>query len=184
MATLSRSLTIVLLASAIGVLAGAASPSLASAQRQNKIDTIRVDIHADLGWWWAFGTGFRLDIPLVADGFIDRVEDEFALSVGVEAAFVNWRNDRCNAYGCWGDWSVWPHVVAQWNFYLNESWSIFPELGGAFGFHDCGPADDRGVCPTGSPVIGFGARWHFAPPRVALLFRLIYPFGGQIGINF
>ncbi len=160
----------------------------ASAQHRgaadNKIHTVRIDLHVDLGWWWAFGSGARVDIPIVPDGFLDSIEDEFALSVGLEAGFVRWNDHRCGNYGCFNDWSIWPHVVAQWNLYVADKWSIFPELGGGVAIYDCGPANDHRVCVTGSPVVGFGARWHFAPPRVALLMRIIYPFGFQFGITF
>jgi hypothetical protein len=152
---------------------------------QNKIDGIRFDVHADIGWWWAFGVGFRAELPIVPDGFIERVDDELAISFGGDVAFVAWNDNRCNRYGCWGDWSVWPMVAAQWNFYLTEEWSVFPELGGTVVIYDCD--NDMGnatACVSGSPLIGFGARWHFAPPRIALLMRIIYPFGGQIGITF
>jgi hypothetical protein len=170
----------------LGIVAFAAVPSNAEAQRGNKIDSVRFDVHASLGWWWAFGAGFRVDIPLVADGFIDgRVEDEFAITFGVEGQFVSWGNNRCNGYGCWGDWSVWPNVAAQWNFYLNDKWSIFPELGLAVAIYDCDRnPGNRGACASASPMFNFGARYHFAPPRFALLLRASYPFGFQVGITF
>jgi hypothetical protein len=149
---------------------------------RNKIDTVRFDVHGTLGWWWAFGLGFRVDIPIVPDGFIEQLDDELAITFGGEFQFVNWDNNRgCNGYGCWGDWSIWPMVAAQWNFYLTEKWSVFPELGFTVGIHECNGGN---VCPTASPVVSFGARWHFAPPRLALLFRLSFPFGLQVGLNF
>jgi hypothetical protein len=171
----------------VGAVVLCFTPSLAKAQRGNKIDSVRFDVHASLGWWWAFGAGFRVDIPLVPDGFIDgHVEDEFAITFGVEGQFVRWNDYRCNGrYGCWGDWSVWPDVAVQWNFYLNQKWSIFPELGLAVAIYDCDKGmGNRGACATASPLISFGARYHFAPPRVALLLRVSYPFGFQVGITF
>jgi hypothetical protein len=168
------------------LLGSLGAPASAEAQRDNKIDGVRFDVHASIGWWWAFGAGFRVDIPILPDGFIDgRVEDEFAISFGGEAQFVNWENRRCNRYGCWGDWSIWPAVAAQWNFYVHDKWSIGPELGFAVAIYDCNRGmGNRGVCASASPLVAFAAHWHFAPPRLALLFRASYPFGFQIGLNF
>ncbi len=182
--------TTILAVAFAAVATSLASASTVEAQRNNKIDGVRFDVHGDLGWWWAFGAGFRVDIPIVPDGFINgRVEDEFAITFGGEAMFVNWDGwngaRRCNRYGCWGDWSIWPEVAAQWNFYVNDKWSLFPELGLTVGIYDCDKGMGvRGVCASPSPLVSFGARWHFAPPRLALLFRVSYPFGFQIGLNF
>ncbi len=152
---------------------------------QTHIQGVRIDVHGTIGWWWALGLGARVDIPIVGDGFIETLDDEFGISLGADIAFVSWTYDhRCEGYGCWNDWSLWFPVVAQWNFYLTPEWSVFPELGGAFVLYDCGPNDAKGVCALGSPVVSFGARWHFAPPRVALLLRVTFPFGAQIGITF
>jgi hypothetical protein len=160
-------------------VAGAQPPG---ANGENKIDTVRFDVHGTIGWWWAFGLGFRVDIPIVPDGFVDTLDDELAITFGGDVQFVNWDNNRaCARYGCWGDWSIWPLVAAQWNFYLTPDWSIFPELGLTVAAHECNGGN---VCVSASPLVSFGARWHFAPPRLALLFRLSFPFGLQIGLNF
>jgi hypothetical protein len=180
-----RRTTLLALAISAALLASLGAASTAEAQRNNKIDSVRFDAHASIGWWWAFGAGFRVDIPIVPDGFISgRVEDEFAISFGLEAQFVNWENRSCNRYGCWGDWSIWPEVAAQWNFYVHEKWSIGPELGFAVAIYDCFDGPNRRVCASASPLIGFAAHWHFAPPRLALLLRASYPFGFQVGLNF
>jgi len=171
-----------LAALAIVAVTSAVQAQPPGANGQNKIDSVRFDVHAMIGWWWAFGAGFRVDIPIVPDGFIDSLDDEFAITFGGEAAFVNWDNNRgCSRYGCWGDWSIWPVVAAQWNFYLTPKWSIFPELGLAVAIHECNGGN---VCASASPLVSFGARWHFAPPRVALLLRVTFPFGFQVGLNF
>jgi hypothetical protein len=55
----------------------------------------------------------------------------------------------------------------------------------AVAIYDCDKGmGNRGACATASPLISFGARYHFAPPRVALLLRVSYPFGFQVGITF
>jgi hypothetical protein len=169
----------------VTLLSSTASAQPDGAGGQTHIQTVRIDVHATIGWWWALGLGARADIPIVADGFVESLDDEFAISAGIDVAFVSWRYDqRCDGYGCWNDWSVWFPVLAQWNVYLSPEWSVFPELGGAFVLYDCGPPGFTGVCASGSPLISFGARWHFSPPRMSLLLRAAYPFGVQVGITF
>jgi hypothetical protein len=155
------------------------------ADGRNKIDAVRFDVHGSFGWFWALGVGGRVEFAIVPDGFIDSLDDELAISVGADAQFFGW-NDRsfCTGYACFGDWSVWTPVTAQLNIYLTPDWSVFPELGGAVGFYDCGPTNNRGVCVTGTPVVGVGGRWHFAPERLSLLVRISYPFGLQAGLVF
>lgn len=152
------------------------------ANGRNKIQTVRFDVHGSFGWWWALGVGFRAEIPIVPRGFIRSLDDEFAVTFGGDVQFFAWNDGAsCNGYGCWGDWSAWPEAAAQWSFYLTPKWSVFAEAGLAVGVHECGGGD---VCASASPLVGVGARWHFAPPRVALLFRLNHPFGAQIGLTF
>jgi len=183
-ASTAQALAVVLAVLAITAVAEAQPPGN---NGRTHIQGVRFDVHATLGWWWAFGAGFRVDIPIVPDGFIDSMDDEFAITFGGDAQFVNWSNGGCGGrgrYGCWGDWSVWPEVAAQWNFYLTPKWSIFPELGLAIGIHDCDRGPQNDVCVTAAPLVSFGARYHFAPPRVALLLRVSFPFGFQVGLNF
>jgi len=182
--------------SALAVSAAAlADPSPADAQRRvraRKIDGVRFDAHLNAAWHAAFGVGMRIDIPIVEDGFIDGVEDEFALSPGFDAYFLSWSR-RCHQHGgdrhCHGDtydgFAFWTGLLGQWNFYLSEDWSVFPELGFVVGFFDeyyhDGFQDTARffVRPSGS----VGARWHFTD-RNALLFRVNWPAGAQFGITF
>lgn len=180
--------------SALVVLCTLAAAADAEAQRRGrarKIDGVRFDVHLDLGWHEAFGVGFRVDIPIVPDGFLSggSIEDELAISPGLDLFFWAW-HDRHH-----GDhdqlrhhdgWSVMPLVAVQWNLYLNESWSIFPELGIASAWwtydHCHGGCHDHAYLRF-YPLASFGARWHFSD-RNALLFRLSWPVGFQFGITF
>lgn len=167
-----------------------ASGAEAQRGRGRMIQGVRPEVHLDFGWHGAFGVGFRVDIPIVPDGFIDGVDDEFALSPGAEFFFFSYYNN----HGVRGHYyydeglAVWPLLAAQWNFYLNEDWSIFPELGIAMIFYththrvsDFG--DETHSHIAFDPFFGFGARWHFNA-RNALLMRLSWPAGFQIGITF
>lgn len=165
--------------------------------RARKIDGVRFDVHLDLGWHQAFGVGFRAEIPIVPDGFIrrGRVTDELAISFGGEFFFWTFHghhhdHDDDHHHNTLGDHdgiSVMPLAVAQWNLYVNEEWSFFPELGAGFawwGYEHC----HGGSCHDHSyfrayPVISAGARWHFSD-RNALLFRVSWPVGFQFGITF
>lgn len=188
-----RANLIVALIAALGTLATAADvEAQRRGQRGRSIDGVRFDAHLDVGWWGAFGAGFRVDIPIVPDGFIDRMHDELAISFGGEVFFWTWYNER----DYWGRGHGYydyhhegvafaPVAAAQWNFYLNESWSLFPELGIATFIFWHRHEQDR---PTHghfrvSPLASFGARWHFSD-RNALLFRATWPVGFQVGITF
>jgi hypothetical protein len=161
-----------------------AVPSAAMAQDHhgpdhNQIVGVRGDIHGSLDRWGVIGVGARADIPLVSDGFIQgNVHDELALSLGADLLL-----SPVDPYYYGGGAYLIPIAALQWNFYLGDRWSIFPELGLAFhiGF------DDYSWNGHGSlyaePDLGFGARYHFSA-RNALLLRLSSPGGFQVGITF
>lgn len=156
---------------ALGVLAGSVSvPSGVAAQESIMIDGVRPELHLGLDWEAAIGLGARLDIPIVADGFIHSLTDELALSPGAELYF----DDHGD-----GELSIGGVLAAQWNFYLNPEWSVFPELGLTLIFRD----RDRGADLALRPLFAGGARYHFGR-RNALLLRLAWPYGVQLGITF
>lgn len=169
----------------LAVVVAALSASDAEAQRgRHHIDGIRPEVHFDLGLHGYFGVGFDLEIPLVSDGFLDGVDDEFAIVPGLDFLFFDYRYDG-DGYGGFG---FAPNLTFQWSFYVSDKWSVFPELGFVVLF----TTDDRNPYYRGygpdrrvwvDPVAAFGARWHFSD-RNALTFRIGYPFGFQIGITF
>ena len=194
-----RKLTFI--AATLAALATLVAASDADAQRRRgprfsqgrAIDGVRIDVHGTLAWYGGLGGGLRVDIPIVPNGFIEGIHDELAISFGGEIFFWAWY--ACNRRNCGdGYWdyrhdgvAVMPLGAAQWNFYLNESWSLFPELGFAAWLfwhdHDGGGPDDTHGHFRASPLISFGARWHFTE-RNALLFRATWPVGFQFGITF
>lgn len=145
----------------------------------NRFSNVRGEVHLDLSWYGAFGAGARVEFPLASNGILDNVDDEIALSLGGEFFFY---------YGP-GLFAVTPIVAVQWNFFLNESISLFPEVGVVV-FLGTGPGyygnDGRGPGVFGvsaAPYVGFGFRYHFSA-RNALLLRVSWPAGFQVGITF
>ena len=193
-----RRLSALVLVAAAVVLA----PSLASeaeaqprgAIQRNGIQGVRIELHGTLGFYHAFGGGLRVDIPLIKDGFTDKLDDEFALSVGGDVGFFPWggshydRREWRNHYGRWGrwygDWATWAIAALNWNIYVGDKFSFFPELGLTVSVHDCWDRDfNRGVCATAAPVAGVGFRYHFGK-RAAFVARVNWPVGLQLGIAF
>jgi len=181
-ATATATATALALALALAVLA----PAPAAAQNQDteadasadsgggahaaRSSAVRFDVHVNVGWYRFFALGFRVDIPIVPDGLIDGADDELAITVGAEVAWFY----RYKGFG------VFPVLALQWNFFLGQKWSIFPELGVAFLF---GPQRNDYWSTFAAPHVAFGVRYHFSQ-RNALLARVAWPGGFQIGITF
>jgi hypothetical protein len=153
----------------------------------NQIEGVRIDLHGNIDRWSVFGAGGRVEFAIVPDGFIggDRVHDELALSFGADIFFVPlyWGNDYYS-----GGAYVIPIGAVQWNFYLGDHWSVFPEVGIAvhIGFRNDSWYDKRGRgygWLYAEPNLGIGARYHFNKD-VALLMRLSTPGGVQLGVVF
>jgi hypothetical protein len=169
----------------------ALAPTSAEAQRRRRAshaDSVRFDVHVDLGWYGGFGAGFRVDIPIIPDGMIEAsgVDDELVLSPGAEFLFWDYYDyDHSSSVG------IAPLIALQWNFYLSDKWSVFPELGLALMIGDHWHHRHQHNNPdTGDhthvffdPFLGGGARYHFSA-RNALLLRVNWPAGLQIGITF
>jgi hypothetical protein len=173
----------VILSSAVATMLFAGFASTASAQRGNEIDSVRIDVHLDANYWGGFGTGARVEIPIIRD-VVNRVHDEMAITPGIDFLFAHFYYYRHPH----DDFVVFPFAVWQWNFYFGD-WSLYPELG--FGvwigdyahhWHRHDPnVDHAHVWPEF--VGGFGARYHFNDD-IALSMRVSWPVGLQIGLAF
>lgn len=130
---------------------------------------VRFDAHVTFGWYRDLGGGLRVDIPVVGDGIIDGADDDLRITLGAEALWF-FHHKGFGAY---------PLAGMQWNFYVSDEWSIFPEVGIIFLFGE----REHYWRTFVAPMLGFGVRWHFNA-RNALLFRVSWPQGGQIGIVF
>lgn len=156
----------------------------------NKIQGIRPDVHLNIGYD-DLGVGFRIDIPIVPDGFLQsasRVTDELALSPGLDLMFYDYDGRFCHDHGSRGDHchgrrlGFWPLIMVQWNLYFQKPWSVFPELGLVFLIND-GYRDNHHGDFAVTLGAGFGARYHFNA-RMSLLLRLVWPGGFQVGLTF
>ena len=156
-----------------------------SAQRRtiHHIQSVRPEVHLDVGFHGFLGAGFDISIPIVPDGFLSNIDDELAIVPGLDFLFFDFHHDGPRGFG------FAPNVTAQWNLYVSRRWSVFPELGVVVlitteenhrYFHGYGK---KAKHVYADPVGAFGARFHFSD-RSALVFRIGYPFGGQIGITF
>lgn len=163
---------------AIFVLGSAAGG--VEAQSGIKVNGVRPELHGGIGWHGEFGVGGRVDIPVVPNGFLDGVDDEFVLSPGGEIYFDDYHGHRDD-----DDFFFAGVFTPQWNFYPTPQWSFFPELGLALIFfgHDHGPGDDDHSHLDLDLMFNLGARYHWSA-RNSLVMRLSWPFGLQIGVTF
>ena len=175
-----------LLAFSLALTAFGFGADTAAAQRaftQNHIHGVRPEIHFDAGFHGYLGAGFDLEIPIVPDGVLRGMDDEIAIVPGFDFLFYDFVHDGPHGLG------FAPQVTAQWTFYVSRRWSVFPEVGATVlittekdhpYFHRYGK---KGKHFYADPVGAFGARFHINQ-RNALVFRIGYPFGGQIGFTF
>ncbi len=134
-----------------------------------EIDVVRPELHLDLGFHGDLGFGARIDFAIVPDGLLLSANDDLAISPGIDLLFDD------------GElWIALP-VALQWNFYLSSNWSLFPELGFAILIDDHGRRDDGDVHVDF--LLAVGARYHWNA-RNAVVFRIGWPIGLQVGVTF
>ena len=166
---------------------GTLSTTRGEAQDDYRIRAVRPEVHLSAGGHGDLGAGFRIDIPIVPDGFLRNKRDDFALSPGMDIQFYDFRRthhlkrarDRDRDHDPARVLLI-PQLAAQWNIYFPDAgWSIFPELGVAV---VVGAWDGRDRVHV-DPLAAFGARKHFNR-RTALVMRAGWPTGFQIGVAF
>jgi len=191
------------LAAAFAALATlGAGASVAQAQRRN-VDISQpfqgerpftLDIHGGFTWWGVgFATGARFGIPLLDNGFIPSINNAVYLNFGADFYWVRWR--YCDAAPNPGPnchrhrWDYGPGlglpVTLHWEFYFNENWSAFGEVGfqvyfspwflNGYGFAD---RMDWGYWFIGA----VGGRFHINE-HVALTLRVGTPYA-SFGVTF
>ncbi len=182
------------------VLISAAAPAAAADSHigidHNQIHGLRVDLHGSIDTVAMLGGGARFEFAIVPNGFIrGNVFDELALSFGADMLVAPTYLFTRNRYDYGYDYDydggsayIAPIAAAQWNFYLGDRWSVFPEVGIAVPLRlDRDVWYDQNGRPHSwvsvVPDVGIGARYHFNP-SVALLMRLSTPGGLQIGVVF
>jgi hypothetical protein len=167
-----------------------ATASVRADEQSYRIRGVRPEAHLSIGGHGDIGAGFRIDIPIVPEGFLGRGRDDFALSPGLDLQFFDFDDDDdwCRGRGPGRDCRrgdrdgvvAIPQLAAQWNFYFpRHAWSIAPELGLAIVIGNWDGDDDVDV----EPLVAFVARKHFRG-RTALVLRGGWPSGFQVGIAF
>lgn len=115
-----------------------------------------------------FGAGFRATIELGDPAFIPKLNNTVGISFGID--FTNCR--FCTR----DEFRIWTPVTMQWNFWFNEHWSAFADLGfilATEGFY-------RDVYPDFAGMLG--GRYNFND-NVALTMRIGVPFV-TFGVSF
>ena len=177
------------LGSAIALSAVAAAPARAQTVDINTPHTgsrpLQLDVHAGFTWFgFGLATGARLAIPLVENGFIDSINNAFYLNFGADFYFVRHRrngraeDDYDPGFGI--------PVTAHWEFYFNENWSAFAEVGINVYFHPGffrGERDFFDHDHVGGWFVGaIGARLHINE-WFGLVVRLGSPYS-SFGVSF
>lgn len=156
----------------------------ASAQHIHTHDPVRVEVHGTLSGWGGLGAGARAEIVVAPDGVIPNLDDDISLTAGGELLFFDVDHNSNQHTGV----GIWPGFAAQWNFYLGQHWSVFPELGlwlylGDADYHHHNHNHDHGNGFGWSLMGGIGGRYHMAS-RNALMLRIQFPGLLQFGVTF
>ncbi len=87
----------------------------------------QLDIHGGLTWWgWGAATGARFGIPILNNGFVPSINNAVYINFGVDFYWTRrYHDSRGWHYGA----GVGFPVALHWEFYFNENWSAFVELG-------------------------------------------------------
>lgn len=160
----------------LSILFGSASE--AAEITDNHIRGARFDAHANFGGYGSIGGGVRIDLPILGEGILENVDDELAISPGLDIFGPTFYRDY---YG--GGPYLIPSAVMQWNFYVAPRWSVFPEAGLALYVGDADYLRRGNSGVYAALALGVGGRYHFSD-RNALLLRVATPTGLQLGATF
>lgn len=116
-----------------------------------------------------FGAGFRASIELADPAFVPKINNNIAITFGLDITNLNCR-------GCRNDYYIWSPIGLQWNFFITDKFSAFADLG--FMLRSVDFFAD--VYPDFYGMVG--GRWHFTD-KVAFTFRLGVPFV-NVGVSF
>jgi hypothetical protein len=120
-------------------LAVASLAPVAPAHADHRIDQpftgtrpLQLEFHGGLAWYgFGFAGGARFGIPLLHNGFIPSLNNAVYLNFGVDFYFVD-DAGRCFDTFCEARryrFAMGLPVALHWEFYFNDTWSAFAELG-------------------------------------------------------
>jgi hypothetical protein len=155
---------------------------------------VELEPHLVLQWtnqpFWnddGIGVGMRASIPVLQNGPIPSINNSLAIGFGLDWAHFN----GCGPWNgaCGADSFLFPLVV-QWNFFLTDWFSLFPEVGlavqhASLGWNGTIPGSCRrvngvDVCSNGAShtyvdlVLWLGARFALSD-HIAFVLRLGTP---------
>lgn len=117
-------------------------PSMAAAQDINTPHSggrpFQLDIHGGFAWHGnGVASGVRFGIPIMNNGFISSLNNAVYINFGADLYYVH--SGGCGGggrFGCGGyGIGLGIPVTLHWEFYLNQTWSIFAEVGPQFYMH-------------------------------------------------
>jgi hypothetical protein len=160
-----------------------------------------LDLHLVWQWadepWWndeGIGLGMRASIPLLDNGPIETINNNLAITFGLDWAHFDGNCERAG-FECDAN-DFWIPVAVQWNFFLSRVVSLYPEIGLALqhstystdvdvpgcrnvrGFPVCGDDDDTDI----EFVIWLGSRFNVSED-LAITLRLGLP-SLLLGVSF
>jgi hypothetical protein len=183
---------------AAGVFASTASAQISSPGAHPNYG-VELDAHVVWQWsdepWWneeGIGVGLRASIPVIDNGPIETINNNLALSFGLDWAHFD---GDCDAAGFDCDANdFWLPFAVQWNFFLSRVVSLYPEIGLAFQhstYNWDAPVNcdfrGRDVCDDGSDtdielVLWLGSRFAVSDD-IAITLRLGLP-SLLLGVSF
>lgn len=206
---------------AVSLVCAAASMSAAPARAESTIRDPRPPVYAvelepklNLNYFLferyggqAVGPGIRASIPLMSPGFVRTINDNAAITFGLDlmhydgTGYYGW-SGYCNGNpkNCPGwyvgyntsFWAIQLPVALQWNFFVATRWSVFGEMGLTFRHAFladtawCSSPGYAGPCSPNANDFFFtfygGGRFHFSE-KVALTMRIGHPTAFSIGAS-
>jgi hypothetical protein len=191
-----RKLTSFALAAALLTLSESAlaDRSIIKNPGQHSDYSFEAEPHLLLGLWGVpgpgggtgFGLGFRGSIPIVKNGFVKTINNNVAISFGLDWMHYDVSN-WCGRYwkqpvACGWDDNFnlfWLPVAMQWNFFLSENWSVFGEPGLALRINDNHYRNNVDL----DFLFYAGGRFHFND-KISLTMRLGWPSAASVGVSF
>lgn len=191
----------IVLVAAIWLASAAASAQIRS-PRNHPHYGVELEPHLVVQWTnepvWddeGIGLGLRASIPVIEDGPVRSINNSLAVSFGLDWAHF----DGCGGFNDICDVNdFWIPIVAQWNFWLTRSVSLFPELGLALQYsrldwddaipRNCGRVNRVDICDGDADdmdvelVLWFGARF-LVSEGVGITVRLGVP-SLLLGVSF
>jgi hypothetical protein len=202
---LSRPLTALLASAAFGLVFAASNSASAQIKQPGAHPrySVELDPHLVLAWDGPFnnhfddegiGLGLRATIPIIEQGPIKKINN--SLGIGFGGDFIFYGDGHCR-YGRWdyqddcSGTSLFLPVVAQWNFWLTPSISVFGEPGLAIRYsslhreYPCGNefCDDDDTDLDFIPFVLWGGGRFLVGDSVGITVRLGWPYLG-VGVGF